>query len=446
MLISYRPVTDGRTSNGILGSLARAEQLRRRRFVTRHLLRVLPATAGVLLVTAAIVRLVHAPIAIFWAAFALAIVGVAAFAWIAGRVPPITDARALQLDTDAGLAGELRSAHWFSSNPVSNAWTAFHLDRATGTIDSVSWAAVYPPVKAARAWAGSALLALAAIAVVLTTAWPLAKGKTPIVDAKKAAAVEVDAGIPTDLQRQIDELIKAVQSGEMPMDEARAKVSELRDKLAGLDPKTQAALAKAAADQKPPSKEELDAKSLADRAKEAAAKPFLPQDMKWSMEDLASKLKYAGKPKEKSSEEDQQGEETSKAAGQKGDADSQKAGESSAQMTRSTSADAQSSQMMAATMSPMGGERGPNADPKKANVGQALDLKGNLRKEEIDADSDSEGANVLNEMRKKSEKSNSALGFSRVAPLAAYDKSRAVPPPPPSDAVRALLKNYFIRK
>ena len=53
---------------------------------------------------------------------------------------------------------------------------------------------------------------------------------------------------------------------------------------------------------------------------------------------------------------------------------------------------------------------------------------------------------MLAEMRKKSEKANSTLGFSRVAPLAAYDKSHAAPPPPPSDAVRALLKQYFIRK
>ena len=440
-------MTGERTSGDILTALSRAEQLRRRRFVTRHLLRVVPATAGVLLVTAAIVRLVNAPVSIFWAVLAIAVVGVAVFAWIAGRVPPLSDAAALQLDTDAGLDGELRSAHWFAANPISNPWTSFHLDRATGHIDSVSWATVYPPVKAARAWAGSALLATAAIAVVLTSAWPMAKGKTPAIDSKDAKKVagEAEPGIPADLQKQIDELLRKIQSGAMPMDEAREKLAEMRDKLANLDPKMQAALAKAAGEQKPASKEETDAKSLADRAKEAAAKPFLPQDMKWSMEDLASKLKYAGKPKEKSSEEDQQGEETSKAAGEKGDA-APKGGDAGSQMTRMSAADAQSSQMMAATMSPMGGERGPNTDPKKGMLGQPLNLGADLRKETIEADADTEGANVLNEIRKKSEKSNAALGFTRVAPLAAYDKSHAAPPPAPADAVRALLKNYFIRK
>lgn len=439
-------MTGERTSGDILGSLARAEQLRRRRFVTRHLLRVVPATAGVLLVTAAIVRLVGAPVSIFWAVFAIAVAGVAVFAWIAGRVPPLTDAAALQLDTDAGLQGELRSAHWFAANPVSNPWTSFHLDRATGHIDSVSWSSVYPPVKAARAWAGSALLATAAIAVVLTSAWPMAKGNTPAVNAKDAKKIagEPESGIPADLQKQIDELLRKIQSGAMPMDEAREKVAELRDKLAGLDPKMQAALAKAAGEQKP-STEKSDAKSLADRAKEAAAKPFLPQDMKWSMEDLASKLKYAGKPTEKASEEDQKGQEMSKGAGEKSDA-APKAGDAGSQMTRMSAADAQSTQMMAATMAPMGGERGPNTDPKKGTVGQPLDMRADLRKETIEADEDTEGTNVLNEIRKKSEKSNAALGFTRVAPLAAYDKSHAAPPPAPSDAVRALLKNYFIRK
>ena len=382
---------------------------------------------------------------VFWALVALSVAGVAAFAWIAGRVPTLTDAAALQLDTDAGLQGELRSAHWFSAHPVSNAWTSFHLGRATERIESVFWPTVYPPVKTARAWSGAALLGAAALLVALTSAWPLAKGKTVAGDAKKTASAETAAGIPTDLQKQIDELIRAVQSGAMPMDEARAKVSELRDALAAIDPKMQAALAKAAAEQQKAA-EKSGAESLADRAEKAAAKPFLPQDMKWSMEDLASKLKYAGKPKEKSSEEDQQEQEMSKAGGQKNDAASPKAGDAGAQMTRTTAADAQSSQMMATTMSPMGGERGPNSDPKKGQLGAALDLKGNLRKETIEADADSQGANVLNEMRKKSEKSNSVLGFSRVAPLAAYDKSHAAPPPPPSDAVRALLKNYFIRK
>jgi hypothetical protein len=439
-------MTEDRSTNGILAAAAEGAHLRRRRMVTRLLLRVIPFVAAALLVTAVVVRFFHLPLSVFWMALAGAIAGTVAFAWIAGRVPALGDAAARQVDDDAGLGGELRSAHWFASNPVSNAWTSFHLERATDRVSSVSWPAVYPPVKAARTWAGSALLALSAIAVVLTSAWPAAKGMTAPGATTAKAGAAADAGIPTDLQQQIDELIKAVQTGALPMDDARAKVAELRDKLANLDPKTRADMAKAAAElAKKAGDADAKADSLADRAAKAAAKPSLPQDMKWSMEDLASKLKNAGRPKEKADGEESEQQSEGSKSDQKAEAGDVKAGDAGVQMSRSTAADAQSSQMMASTMSPMGSERGQNAD-KKGQMGTALDLKAQLRKETIEADEDTEGSNVLAEMRKKSEQQDSALGFSRIAPLAAYDKSHAAPPPPPSAAVRPLLKNYFIRK
>jgi hypothetical protein len=440
-------MTEGRGPDGILHAVTRAEHLRRRRLVTRALLRVGPAAAGALLVTAALVRLAHLPLAVFWTALALLLVAVAVFAVIKGRVPAITDSSAAKIDADAGLAGELRSAHWFASHPEADPWTTFHVDRASQRVESVSWPAVYPPISTARAWAGSGVLAAAAIAVVLTSAWPLAKG-TNAVNAKAAAGKNA-AGIPTDLQNQIDELLKAVQNGSLPMDAARMKLADLRNALANLDPKTQAAMAKAAADAmknggKDAGKDD-PAKSLADRAEKAAANPSLPQDMKWSMEDLASKLKYAGMPQEKN--EGESGQEAkapnSNQQNQQGDA---KPGDAAMQMTRTTATDAQSSQMMASTMSPMASERGPNGEQKKGKTGEPLDLKGAMRKETIEADSDTQGTNVLAELRKKSEQQHSTLGFSRVAPLAAYDKSHAAPPPPPSDAVRPLLKQYFIRR
>lgn len=418
--------------------------------MTRVLSRVVPAVAAGCLVVATVVRVTHAPLTVFWIALAVGVVGVGVFAWLNGHAPVVSDAAAARLDADAGLAGELRSAHWFASHPAPNAWTTFHLDRATDHVDAVSWPAVYPPLTLARAWIGSIALALSAIFVVMTSAWPVARGARGSGRVPTAVVGGQAAGIPADLQKQIDDLIKAVQSGAMPMDVARAKVSELRDALAGLDPKTQAALAKAAADQmksRDGSKSSKEADALAARAEKAAATPFLPQDMKWSMEDLAAKLKYSGRPTEKADgEESQKQSEKSPNAGQKNDAGAPKPGDAGVQMTRTTAADAQSSQMMASTVSPMGGERGQNADPKKGQVGQPLDLTGTLRKETVEADADSAGANVLAEMRKKSEQSHSTLGFSRVAPLAVYDKSHAAPPPPPADAIRPLLKHYFIRK
>ena len=66
--------------------------------------------------------------------------------------------------------GELRSAHWFASQSASDPWTDYHLAGAAERVEGVSWPVVYPPVKAARAWAGSVVLALSAIALVLTSA------------------------------------------------------------------------------------------------------------------------------------------------------------------------------------------------------------------------------------------------------------------------------------
>jgi FtsH-binding integral membrane protein len=76
----------------MVSAVARAELLRRRRAMTRALVRLLPVLCGGWLVTAALVRLTHTPIAVFWAALAAAVAGVAIFALIKGRVPVVTDA------------------------------------------------------------------------------------------------------------------------------------------------------------------------------------------------------------------------------------------------------------------------------------------------------------------------------------------------------------------
>src|SRR3954469_1391278 len=115
-------MTDGRGPDGILHAVTRAEHLRRRRLLTRALLRVGPAAAGALLVTAALVRLAHLPASVFWISLGILLAGVAVFAVIKSHVPAMTDAAAAEIDADAGLAGELRSAHWFAAHPETNPW------------------------------------------------------------------------------------------------------------------------------------------------------------------------------------------------------------------------------------------------------------------------------------------------------------------------------------
>lgn len=435
----------------ILITVARAESLRRRRLLTRQLLRVVPVVAGGLLVTAALFRVVHAPLVMFWVMLVAAVVGVALFAFVKSRVPVVTDAAATQLDRDAALGGELRSAHWFASHPANDPWVTHHLAGAESRVETVSWPSVYPPVKTARVWTGSAVLTVAAVALAMSATWMSARPSAGTAADAPAAPVgiEADGQLSAELQKQIDDLITAVQKGAVPLDVAREKLAELRDKLAGLDPNMQEALAKAAQGGMQPSETDpADPKAaeLAARAEKAAAKSDLPQDMKWSMQDLAAKLAKASQAKSEAGEKGESGGEKSSGKEQAG-GEQQKPQDGAAQMTRSTSAETQSSQMMATTASPMAGEASGDAkdDPKKGKLGAPLDLSA-LRKETIEADSDTEGANVLAEMRRKSEQSRSTLSFSRVAPLAAYDKSHATAPPPPPDALRALVRQYFIRK
>lgn len=451
-------MADGR----ILAVVAQAETLRRRRLLTRWLLRIVPMATGASLVTAALVRLVNAPLPVFWIAMAALTAAVVISTLLKGRVPAVTDAAAAHLDADAALNGELRSAHWFASTEGSGSaptdvdvsqWTSFHLERATARVDQVSWEQVYPPVKNPKVWAGSATMAVAAVALVLSSAWPSAKqmanGSGRPGDAEP---VEMANALPEDLQKQLDELISAVQKGTMPLDAARAKVAEMRDKMAALDPQMQAALAKAAQAKKPGDTGATDAKAadLAKRAEKAAANEDLPKDMKWSMQDLAAKL---AKASQRQNEEGQQaGEKTGadakeQQAGAQQQSSAMKPEDASLQMTRSTATDSQSNQMMASTASPMGGEAKGDAKEgaAKGRLSAPLDLAA-LRKETIQAEEDSMGSNVLSEMRRKSEQSHSTLAFTHAAPLANYDKSHATAPPQPPDALRALVKQYFIRK
>ncbi|MBP6715614.1 MAG: hypothetical protein KA205_02030, partial [Acidobacteria bacterium] len=368
-------------AEGILIAVERAEVLRRRRVLTRLMLRVVPFVAGSLLVAAALIRLTHLSPMIFWTLLALAAIGVAVFAWINGRVPAVTDASAAQLDADAALRGELRSAHWFATHPDGDAWTAFHLQGAAERVERISWPSVYPPVPVARVWVVSSLVALSAIVVVLSSAWPSARRAAGAAreGGEVAADIRPTSVLPPDLQKQLDDLIAAVQRGEIPMDTARAKAAELRDQLAKLDPALQNAMAKAMKE-KPGGVEtkmvdDPAAAKLAEKAAKAAATADIPQDMKWSMEDLAAKLEKASQRSSDTGEKNSAGEKGEKGAGEKADASAQKgqsaedAEKSGMQVTRTAAADSQSNQMMASTASPMAGDaRGGTGEGPKGKL------------------------------------------------------------------------------
>jgi hypothetical protein len=430
--------------DGILSAVAHAEHVRRGRRMTRLMSRIVPVAAGGLLLAAILVRFLHSPIAVFWTLFAVTAATLVVLAWIAGRAQAVTDAVAAQLDADAALGGELRSAHWFSNHPAADAWTAYHLAGAASRLQRVEWPAVYPKVKAVRAWAGSAALGLAALAIALSGAWPN-RSTTVAAHESRAAAPAAGSVLPEDLQKQIDDLLRNVANGTMPMDAAREKIADLRNELAKIDPAMQEALAKAASTQAPSGVDtkptDPKAADLAARAEKSADNDDLPGDMKWSLQDLAAKLNKASQQSSGATSP-----EATPSKDKSADAAPPQA-QTGPQSTRVTTADSSSNLMMAAAAGPPGSDPGAQSDAaRKASARQPLDLSGSLRKEAVEANEDSAGSNVLAEMRRKSEQSHSTIQFSHVAPLAAYDKSHASAPPAPPDALRALVQQYFIRR
>lgn len=442
-MVDGRP-PDSLASDGIRAAVTQGEYLRRRRRVTRLLSRVVPAVAAGVLLSAAGVWFTHAPLALFWMLCATAVVGVLVLTWLTGRLPAVTDAVAAQMDADAGLGGELRSAHWFVLHPGTDNWTTYHLEGAAERVRLVSWPAVYPPVPAGRAWALSTALAIAAIALVMTKAWPRAGGWVTTGGARIVASAPERTGqvISADLQKQINELLRSIGKDAVPMDSARARVDDLRDALANAaqgqarkagntDPKADAKMA-----------------DLASRAEQAATDAALPEDVKWSLQDLAAKLAQANRPPADANAKANPDSKAPGAAGSKPAQPGQAPQTISGQETRVTTADAQSNQMMTSDAGPLGGDpmgRGGEAG-RRGGVARPIDLAGALRKEAVEASADATGANVLAEMRRKSEQSRSALQFSHVAPLAAYDTSHASAPPPPPDSLRPLVQQYFIRR
>lgn len=435
----------------ILTAAAHAERLRRRRLRTRWLVRVLPPSAGALVVVAALVRTLGWPIADFWIALVALALAMAVGAWITGRPAEVDDAAASALDADAKLGGELRSAHWFASRTDGDAWSAFHLSQAATRLDGVEWAAVYPPPATARAWAASLALVLVSIAVVSMSAWPGSRRAGGPGGAGDGGTIEAGAttgsALPADVQKEIDELIKAIQNGSIALQDARAKLNALRDQVANLDPKKQQELADAMkasqvsdfnADDPDPAIEEL-AKKVAEAAKEGE----LPQDLKWSLQDLAAKLNQAARP-------DAPAEKTRSGESQQmtGNGQPPDGAQTSMQMTKSAGADAQSTQVLTTNAPMSAGNAEARGQQQAENVARAVDgvTVAGLKRETIEANEDSQGENILTEARRKSEQSRSKMGFSHVAPLATYDKSRAVAPPAPPDALLPLIRQYFIRR
>src|SRR5437763_4591467 len=144
-------------------AVARADRARRSRDAAARRWRIAPIAAAAGLVVALASRLRG------WTPFVTVLVlgaaglALAAYAIAARRHRAVSDRDVSRIDADAGLKGELRSAHWFAGTPDRDDWIQFHLARAAERVRGVDWAGLYPAPPAGRAKVATGVMAIAAI-------------------------------------------------------------------------------------------------------------------------------------------------------------------------------------------------------------------------------------------------------------------------------------------
>lgn len=457
------PVPSGLPDPSFRADVASIDRLRRSRQTVALVARCAPYAAGVSVVAALAARWFGWS----WLVPGLCVAGaavalLAAIGW-GRRDRQVTDAAAAELDARASLGGELHSAHWFAGHdragvagdPEPGQWTTFHLAHAASRVRSADWASLYPPVRAARQWmASGALVAVAVLAMVSgprsRTALLAEQGLTPA-----DAAMATRELLPADIQAKIDALLAAIESGELSADAARLKVAEIRallDKLnaAAADEARKGDAAKnAEAGGDKPSDDEGD--RLTKKAEELAdSAAGLPEDVRWSIDDLASRLANADPGKRETNKDNKSASEQTGEKGQgSGEAEQAEMAQAAGmQMVREAASDATEGQMMNGGGGAMGGDSRPGGGGNQGGDGKLnlTQLQQALRQELIEAQADLLGQTVDTEIRRKTEQSQAKVGFSRVAAPTSFDRSRAALPPPVPEAHRSLLQRYFDRR
>lgn len=457
-----QPVPTGSPDPALRAAIASIDHLRRSRASVSMVARYAPYAAGMGLALALAARWFGWSWAVPATWLGASVVALVAALWWGRRPLEVTDAAATDIDTRAGFGGELHSAHWFAAHDAPHVagdaepgqWASFHRAKAAARIAATNWSSLYPAVRATRQWmASGALVAVAVIAMMngpRSTAAILAEqGLTP-AEAEMAA---LDM-LPADIQKKIDELLAAIQSGELSADAARLKVDEIRDLLDKLNAaeeakgKGEASKNAEAGGGEKPSDDEGD--RLTKKAEELADNSAgLPEDVRWSIDDLASRLANSDASKRETNKENAAASETGeKGTGSDDAAKAEMAQAAGMQMVREAASDASEGQMMNGGGGAMGGDSRPGAGGNQGGAGPVnlTALQQALRQELIQAQADLLGQTVDTEVRRKTEQSQAKVGFSRVAAPTSFDRSRAALPPPVPEAHRSLLQRYFQRR
>ena len=436
----------------VVALVASGDRRRRQRLVAKALARIVPvAAAGILLVGLAGSAAGWSVVvtAVVWA---LVAAGLFVWAVLRTRSHPTTDAIAMAVDQDAGLAGELRSAHWFALKPSGSPWAAFHLEEAARRSSAVAWQDVYPKTRSRGSWLAAAALSVAAFAVPLgvpTGSW------LPVsvqADAEEIVNfVELD-GLSPELRDKLLELLALVREGKLTPLEAMASLRELTD-FAKIDAAMKDQIAQLLEDALTSRDQfqKTNPPSLADSAN-------MSTDVEWARENMASRV---------ANEEAQKTEEAAR-AGESESSDSQQPGPTTEQSAEGEVGEASEGQpgakvpakpaesadgasvMMLGNPSSAVGEPGAVFGGKRGNVrygtSQASDIAASLKKETIEAIVNIDRSDLDDEdRRRKTQQSWSSLGYTRGGGRGSFDRAR-------TDAVRAVpearkpvVERYFVR-
>lgn len=435
--------------------VAAGDRRRRQRAVAKALSRAVPAAAAGVFLAGMVAS------ALGWSAAVTAALWIVAAAVLAGwaalrtRARPTSDALAAAVDEDAGLGGELRSAHWFSSHPSSSPWAEFHVAEAARRAAGVPWHDVYPRTHARGAWLAAAVLTAAAFAVPVG----LPAGRWLPVSVPTGAEELVDLSafdeLSPELRDKLLELLAAVSERKMTPLEALAELRELTD-FAKMDQAMKDQIAQLLDD------------ALTNRERFEKTKPGSPadaanenmtRDTEWARENMASRL--ANEEAQKAAEDAARGGESEETESKEpgpttdqsaeGEAGEASEGQPSAKVPAkpSESADGAAVMMLGNSDSAIG-EPGSVFGGKRGNVRygttQAADLAASLKKETIEAVVNMDRSDLENDdRRRKTEQSWSSLSYTRGGARAAFDREktgavRAVP-----EARKPVVERYFVR-
>ncbi len=438
-------------------TVARADRVRRDRSALARVTRVAPWAGAASVLAALAVRITGAPAWLAVAALLVSALIVALWFLALRRTTAEPDVVATRVDGDARLGGELRSADWFTRQGAGrhDDWTEFHVSRAAERVRGVDWDALYPPVRASRAWGLTAMAAAGALALVLTTPVPDQSAHASELLTSDELRADVLDLLPPELQAQLEELLRRMGEGGEAGEVAEATLAELRELMENFDPALAAKLAELAKD----AMENAEAAQAGDRPPDADADTAkntnagLPEDVRWAVDDLAERLANASRDRQTAENNPSASEETGEMGAGSEQAASAEASAADAQMkmTREAAADPGAAKMMMGGAGAMGGDSRPgsggNNPAADGNAPDPLSIAQALRQELVEASADTKGENVEKEdLRRKTEQGEANVGFTRVQPPSTLDRSRAQAPPIVPDSYRVLLFNYFMRE